>query len=428
MEIIKKPFRFLKNVMRWYEREADNIIKQVRKEIITPALWKKAEDNFHKRGMPVPIYENHKEDEVVGMVEDIEAREDGLYVIAHRLFDKGKYLVEKEEYPLPSGDFVLHYDEYGNIADLEIFGVSLVNSEGAKDVEPVTMNKATSPHERDEHEEYSINKVIKPSNSGGNKKNNTKGVNPMEKEEVLEFLNDDDFLKNLPADILEKIAAVKKAKDEAILEEEEEVEEKKANKTEDGEDKEEATHAKSGQTPSKTPEEVKAIIDEVIQSMKDAGLSEEAIAKATDKLNSLIATEKEASTQNKEKEDEEAEEKKEAKKANKEEEGEEKKEAKKCTKEDEDGEDDAKDEKASMSKFEDMIAKHEALTGARVVPSSVTPAKKLLKSVRALMGKKAYRIAFNELQFIGGRTVEKATMSKNADRKTGTIVKDIMSY
>lgn len=416
MDIIKKPFRFLKNVMRWYEREADNIIKQVRKEIITPALWKKAEDNFHRRGMPVPIYENHKEDEVVGMVEDIEAREDGLYVIAHRLFDKGKYLVEKEEYPLPSGDFVLHYDEYGNIADLEIFGVSLVNSEGAKDVEPVTMNK-------DEHEEYSINKVIKPSNSGGNKKNNTKGVNPMEKEEVLEFLNDDDFLKNLPADILEKIAAVKKAKDEAILDEEEEVENKKANKTEGGEDKEEATQ-------SKTPEEVKAIIDEVIQSMKDAGLSEEAIAKATDKLNSLIATEEEASTQNKEGEEgEEAEEKKEAKKANKEEESEEeKKEAKKCTKEDEDGEDDAKDEKASMSKFEDMIAKHEALTGARVVPSSVTPAKKLLKSVRALMGKKAYRIAFNELQFMGGRTVEKATMSKNADRKTGAIVKDIMSY
>lgn len=413
MEIIKKPFRFLKNVMRWYEREANNIIKQVRKEIITPALWKKAEDNFHKRGMPVPIYENHKEDEVVGMVEDIEAREDGLYVIAHRLFDKGKYLVEKEEYPLPSGDFVLHYDEYGNIADLEIFGVSLVNSEGAKDVEPVTMNKG-------DNEEYSINKVIKPSNSGGNKNYNTKGVNPMEGEEVLEFLNDDDFLKNLPADILEKIAAVKKAKDEAILEEEEEVENKKANKTEDGENKEEATQ-------SKTPEEVKAIIDEVIQSMKDAGLSEEAIAKATDKLNSLIATE-EASTQNKEEEDEEAEEEKEAKKANKEEEGEEKKEAKKCTKEDEDGEDDAKDEKASMSKFEDMIAKHEALTGARVVPSSVTPAKRLLKSVRALMGKKAYRIAFNELQFIGGRTVEKATMSKNADRKTGSIVKDIMSY
>lgn len=415
MDIIKKPFRFLKNVMRWYEREADNIIKQVRKEIITPALWKKAADNFHRRGMPVPIYENHKEDEVVGMVEDIEAREDGLYVIAHRLFDKGKYLVEKEEYPLPSGDFVLHYDEYGNIADLEIFGVSLVNSEGAKDVEPVTMNK-------DDSEEYSINKVIKPSNSGGNKKNTTKGVNPMEKEEVLEFLNDDDFLKSLPADILEKIAAVKKAKDDAILEKEEEVEEKKkANKTEDGEDKEEATQ-------SKTPEEVKAIIDEVIQSMKDAGLSEEAIAKATDKLNSLIATEEEASTQNKEEEDEEAEEKKEAKKANKEEDGEEKKEAKKCTKEDEDGEDDAKDEKASMSKFEDMIARHEATTGARVVPSSVTPAKRLLKSVRALMGKKAYRIAFNELQFIGGRTVEKATMSKNAERKTGSIVKDIMSY
>lgn len=420
-EVIKKPFRFLKNVMRWYQREADNIIKEIRKEIITPELWKKAEENFKRRGMPVPIYENHNEEQVVGSVEDIEAREDGLYVIAHRLFEKGKYLVEKEEYPLPSGDFVLHYDDYGNIVNIEIFGVSLVNSEGAKDVEPVTMNKS-------EESAYSVNRVIKAGNGFDiNKKN--KGDVSMQKEEVLEFLNDEEFLKSLPDDIIAKIIALKDGKDE----EEEVVEEKKANKKasqnkeeDDGEEEvveEKKANKKASQnkdeedeeevSQSKTPEEVQAIIDEVVAIMKDAGASEEDIAKAIDKLNGL--KEEEEVSQNKEEEDEE--DKKvsvEAKKANK-------------TEDEEDEDESKKSEQASMSKFEDMIAMHEARTGARVVPSSVGNAKKLLRKTRAFMGKKAYKIAFDELSFVGGRTVEKAYMSKQA-RKTGDIVKDILSY
>ena len=392
-DIIKKPFRFLKNVMRWYQREADNIIKEIRKEIITPELWKKAEENFHRRGMPVPIYENHNEEQVVGSVEDIEAREDGLYVIAHRLFDKGKYLVEREEYPLPSGDFVLHYDEYGNIVNIEIFGVSLVNSEGAKDVEPVTMNKSEL--------DYSVNRVIKADN-GLNKNKNKAGGHLMQKEEVLEILNDEDFLKSLPDDIIDKIIAIKESKDK---EEDEKEEETSQNKEEDEKEEETSQNKEEDEkeeeaSQNKTPEEIQAVIDEVVSAMKNAGASEDDIAKAIDKLNSL----KEDASEDKKVSVE-------AKKANKEEEDESK-----------------KSEEASMSKFEDMIALHEAKTGARVVPSSVGQAKKLLRKTRAFMGKKAYKIAFDELSFVGGRSVEKVAMSKNANRKTGDIVKDILSY
>ena len=392
-DIIKKPFRFLKNVMRWYQREADNIIKEIRKEIITPELWKKAEENFHRRGMPVPIYENHNEEQVVGSVEDIEAREDGLYVIAHRLFDKGKYLVEREEYPLPSGDFVLHYDEYGNIVNIEIFGVSLVNSEGAKDVEPVTMNKSEL--------DYSVNRVIKADN-GLNKNKNKSGGHLMRKEEVLEILNDEDFLKSLPDDIIDKIIAIKESKDK---EEDEKEEETSQNKEEDEKEEETSQNKEEDEkeeeaSQNKTPEEIQAVIDEVVSAMKNAGASEDDIAKAIDKLNSL----KEDASEDKKVSVE-------AKKANKEEEDESK-----------------KSEEASMSKFEDMIALHEAKTGARVVPSSVGQAKKLLRKTRAFMGKKAYKIAFDELSFVGGRSVEKVAMSKNANRKTGDIVKDILSY
>ena len=392
-DIIKKPFRFLKNVMRWYQREADNIIKEIRKEIITPELWKKAEENFHRRGMPVPIYENHNEEQVVGSVEDIEAREDGLYVIAHRLFDKGKYLVEREEYPLPSGDFVLHYDEYGNIVNIEIFGVSLVNSEGAKDVEPVTMNKSEL--------DYSVNRVIKADN-GLNKNKNKSGGHLMQKEEVLEILNDEDFLKSLPDDIIDKIIAIKESKDK---EEDEKEEETSQNKEEDEKEEETSQNKEEDEkeeeaSQNKTPEEIQAVIDEVVSAMKNAGASEDDIAKAIDKLNSL----KEDASEDKKVSVE-------AKKANKEEEDESK-----------------KSEEASMSKFEDMIALHEAKTGARVVPSSVGQAKKLLRKTRAFMGKKAYKIAFDELSFVGGRSVEKVAMSKNANRKTGDIVKDILSY
>ena len=109
--MIKKPFRFLKNLMRWYERDADNILYEVRNETITPELWKKAEDNFNTRGLPIPMYENHNKDKVVGQVFKIEAKDEGLYVTEHELSKEGIELVKNGEYPLPSGDFVLHKDE-----------------------------------------------------------------------------------------------------------------------------------------------------------------------------------------------------------------------------------------------------------------------------------------------------------------------------
>lgn len=198
LDIITKPFRFLKNLMRWYDREGENILIETRSEEITPELWNKAADNFKKRGLPVPMYLNHDSDCVVGVVEDIEARDDGLYVTKHTLFDKGRELVETKEYCLPSGDFVLHYDEDKNIVDLEVYGVSLVNNEGAKDVEMVTCSKDN----KDDTATYS-GVIIKT------KQNKSEEDALMERAELLEALMDDEFLASLPDDLKEKLASLK---------------------------------------------------------------------------------------------------------------------------------------------------------------------------------------------------------------------------
>lgn len=202
IKTIMKPFRFLKNLMRWYEREGENILTQVREEKISSNLWKKAEENFIKRGLPIPMYLNHDESTVVGVVEGIEARGDGLYVTKHNLFDKGVELVKSKEYCLPSGDFVLHYDNNHNIIDLEVFGVSLVNNEGAKDVEMVTLNK--------DNDTAYAGVIIKKL---------SKEAPEMERAEIIEALSDDEFLATLPDDLKVKLAGLVEPKEETTEEE-----------------------------------------------------------------------------------------------------------------------------------------------------------------------------------------------------------------
>ncbi len=388
MNIIKKPFRFLKNLMRWYEKESDNNLREIRTEVIENELWKKAEENFNKRGLPIPMYENHDKDSVVGQVHKIEARDDGLYVTEHQLTDKGLELVKNGEYPLPSGDFVLHYDDNGNIIDLEVFGVSLVNSEGAKDVELVTMNK--------QGEKIPVYKIKIKQNKGDVK---------MEKEEIFEMLLDDDFIKELPEEVCKKIIEIRTKKPEEETEEAEmnsEEEEKKQNKEEE-EKKETASQNKE--------EDKQKLIEEITAIMKNAGASEEDISTAVKKIEELASSET-AEMNSEEKEDKEK--KEEDKKIEVETQNKEEEEDKK--------------ESTAMSKFADMIASHEAKTGSKVVPSSVKPAVSFLKRNVKYMGKRAIEVAFKELAFYGGRKIEQASMGKEKERSVGEITKDLLKY
>lgn len=393
MNMIKKPFRFLKNLMRWYEKESDNNLREIRTEVIENELWKKAEENFNKRGLPIPMYENHDKDSVVGQVYKIEARDDGLYVTEHQLTDKGLELVKNGEYPLPSGDFVLHYDDNGNIIDLEVIGVSLVNSEGAKDVELVTMNKYG--------EKFPIYKIKIKQNKGDVK---------MEKEEIFEMLLDDDFIKELPEEVCKKIIEIRTKKPEEEPEEDIEKasmnndeEEKKQNKEEE-EKKETASQNKD--------EDKRKLIDEVAGLMKSAGASDEIIQTAIKKMEEMAYDKEEAEMNS---EEEENKEKKEEDK---------KMEIETQNKEEEED----KKESTAMSKFADMIASHEAKTGSKVVPSSVKPAVNFLKRNVKYMGKRAIDVAFKELAFYGGRKIEQASMGKEKDRSIGDITKDLLKY
>ncbi|CCG57998.1 unclassified [Brachyspira pilosicoli WesB] len=270
------------------------------------------------------MYENHDKDSVVGQVHKIEARDDGLYVTEHQLTDKGLELVKNGEYPLPSGDFVLHYDDNGNIIDLEVFGVSLVNSEGAKDVELVTMNK--------QGEKIPVYKIKIKQNKGDVK---------MEKEEIFEMLLDDDFIKELPEEVCKKIIEIRTKKPEEETEEAEmnsEEEEKKQNKEEE-EKKETASQNKE--------EDKQKLIEEITAIMKNAGASEEDISTAVKKIEELASSETAEmnSEEEEDKEKKEEDKKIEVETQNKEEEEE-------------------KKESVAMSKFADMIASHEAKTGS----------------------------------------------------------------
>ncbi len=384
--MIKKPFRFLKNLMRWYEKEGENILKEVRNETINPELWKKAEDNFNSRGLPIPMYENHDKDKVVGQVFKIEAQEDGLYVIEHELSDRGLELVKNGEYPLPSGDFVLHKDEDGNIVDLEVFGVSLVNSEGAKDVELVTMNK--------DGNKIPLYKI---------KIKQNKGAKIMDKEEVLELLLDDDFIKSIPDDVYKKIVEIKTSSVKEDTESGQVSEEEEEAVMNGEEDDAKGGHSSKEDASQSKEEDKRKLIDEVAGIMKSAGASDEDIRTAIKKMEEIAYDDDTKETAKMNTEEEEEEKKIEVKSNNKE-------------------------EDAAMSKFNNKIAEYEAETGARVVPSSIKSAVNFIKRNYKYMGNKAIDMAFKELSFYGGRKVEYATMNKDKKQSVGDIVNDLLKY
>lgn len=212
--IINKPFRFLKNIMRFYEREANNIYKEVKQLEVSKELWIKAANNFKNRGLTIPIYENHDETIVVGTVYKIEAMNDGLYVVEHSLNERGIEIIKNKQYPIPSGDFVLHYDNNNNLSDIEVFAVSLVNNEGAKDVEAVTMSKENK-------NALSHAKVLSKKSQNLNKPKLYKEERKMDREIILEHLLDYDFLSQLPEDVIKAIADVKGSEIKKLVEEKE---------------------------------------------------------------------------------------------------------------------------------------------------------------------------------------------------------------
>lgn len=382
--MIKKPFRFLKNLMRWYEKEGENVLRQIRSERITRELWEKAEDNFNKRGLPIPMYENHNEEAVVGQVYKIEARDDGLYVAEHELDNRGLELVKNGEYPLPSGDFVLHYDDDDNIIDLEVFGVSLVNNEGAKDVELVTMGKdgerlpvskikikglcgkrSVNQSKNEYRKKNKIKKIATTAQTGvsgasnnGEASNKLKEIDSMDKEEVYAYLLEDEKVADLPDDVLEKIAQIR------------------------GED--------------------------LSNIIAEAGEEEEALEdeEGSDDL--------EESEDDDELEDVEGEDSKEVVKENAKKEAHEKEKAK---------EKKAKQSKkillARMSRLKDAIAKKEYEESVKVVPSSEKNAKKLIeRNYMDIPENKLISLALNQCSFFGGVRSETVKMKKSRGKKT----------
>lgn len=351
--MINKPFRFLKNLMRWYEKEGENVLREIRTETITPELWKKAENNFTVRGLPIPIYENHNEDTVVGSVKKIEAKEDGLYVTEHDLNEKGMSLVANGDYPLPSGDFVLHYDEEGQIIDIEVFGVSLVNNEGAKDVELVTMSK--------EGEKSPLNKI------------KIKGEKRMEKEELYALiLDDEDFIQNMPDDVLNKILEVKGVKLEDEESNEDEGEEENADMSKEDEEDDEENEKVKKESKDKKEKKCK-------KGDEDAEYSSE--------------------------EDEEDDEEK-------------------------DGKDAKKKEKVSqskargvliarMGKLKDAIAKKEYEEGVKIVPSSKINAERFVnRNYKDIPESTLISLALDQCSFFGGVKTETVQMKKSTNKKT----------
>lgn len=217
MDIIKEPFRILKNIIRWFSKDnnSDNLLECVRKGDITPDLWQKAVDKFEKEAKVIPIYENHNHEKVVGEVISLEAKSDGLYVKEHRLMPEGLELVKSGKYTLPSIDAVITKDNTGNIIDLELFGISLVNSAGATDVELVTMDK---------DETIALSKIeIKE-----------KEKQIMDLMELWETLSDDDVINEIPEELLKKIVESKKDEISKLMGATEETEQTK----EEGEEEE----------------------------------------------------------------------------------------------------------------------------------------------------------------------------------------------
>ncbi len=188
--MIKKTFRILKHKLRWYKRDldSDNIFTQIREEFIGKDIWDKAVKRFKDEGLPLSIYENHDHSSIIGNVLDIEAKDDGLYVTKHSLFEKGKNIIRSGKYTLPSIDAVIYKDADNKICDLELFGISLVSSAGAKNVELVTMGKYG--------EKIALSKI---------KEKTKKEDFIMDKNLVWQMFEDDDFIKDIPEGIIDKV-------------------------------------------------------------------------------------------------------------------------------------------------------------------------------------------------------------------------------
>jgi len=201
--MIKKAFRVLKHKLRWYKRDldSDNIFTQIREESIGKDVWYKAVKRFKEEGLPLSIYENHDHSSVIGSVFDIEAKDDGLYVTKYSLFEKGKNLIKSGKYTLPSIDAVIYKDANNKICDLELFGISLVSSAGAKNVELVTMDKYG--------EKIALSKIKEKIKEKIKKEDFT-----MDKNLVWQTLEDEDYIKDIPEDILNII--IEKHKDYII--------------------------------------------------------------------------------------------------------------------------------------------------------------------------------------------------------------------
>lgn len=242
--MIKKPFRFLKHVLRWFERDAENILVETRQAYVPTMCWYRAKRRFDKRGLPIPIYENHDESKVIGKIHNIEARPDGLFVTAHEFNDRGYELLNSMQYFLPSGDFVVYYNDKNEIVDVEVTGVSLVNNEAARDMQLVTQDKSN------DHNVGQVKKSLLNSQE-------EKDMSNEEKAMVIEFLQNEEFVTELPQDVIDFILKVRGgSNDEEVVEEE-------VAESAEGEDEEKVEESADGEEEiSQSKEEVEALLRE----------------------------------------------------------------------------------------------------------------------------------------------------------------------
>lgn len=352
--MIKKPFRFLKHVLRWFERDAENILVETRQAYVPSICWYRAKRRFDRRGLPIPIYENHDESKVIGKIHNIEARPDGLFVTAHEFNDRGYEVLNNMQYFLPSGDFVVYYNDKNEIVDVEVTGVSLVNNEAARDMQLVTQDKSNG------HNVGQVKKSLLNSQE-------EKDMSNEEKAMVIEYLQNEEFITELPQDVIDLILKVRGGnKEEEVKEEvtesaegEEEVKEETVEEGADGEEKEEEV--------AQSKEEIEALL-------REYGFSDEHIEKIWLML-----------------------------------------------------EEDAGVDKEELEvELEDKIASKEMEDQSKALPSSVRQAKMVLKRNRDIMGKKALTVAFNEVIFVGGRKKESVTQDK--DKSLGDVARDLLKY
>lgn len=335
--MIKKPFRFLKHVLRWFERDAENILVETRQAYVPTICWYRAKRRFDKRGLPIPIYENHDESKVIGKIHNIEARPDGLFVTAHEFNDRGYEVLNNMQYFLPSGDFVVYYNDKNEIVDVEVTGVSLVNNEAARDMQLVTQDKSNG------HNVGQVKQSLLNSQE-------EKDMSNEEKAMVIEYLQNEEFITELPQDVIDLILKVRGGN--------EEVKEEVAESAEEEEKEEEVTESADGEEKE---EEVEQSKEEVEALLREYGFTDEHIEKIWLMLEEGVGDDKEE----------------------------------------------------LEVELEDKIASKEMEEQSKALPSSVRQAKAILKRNKDIMGKKALTMAFNEVIFVGGRKTESVTQDKD---------------